>query len=72
MGDFFNGLISGSAGDTSRYNLWGLLFLAAGVLLNVFAGALARKTRVDAEPLIKIAGLVLGVIGALIAMKLIG
>jgi len=69
--DFIRNLFSGSAGDTSRYNLWGVAMMIVGALLNAFSRRLSEKTRIS-ESAVKIAGFLVVILGTLIAMKLIG
>ena len=64
-------IFSGNMADTSRFSVPGLIVMALGVALSVLAGKLAGGDE-KRYYFFKFGGLVVVMIGALIAVKLFG
>jgi len=64
-------IFSGNMTDASRFSVTGLIVMALGVALSVLAGKLARGNE-KRYYLFKFGGLIIVMIGALIAVKLFG
>ena len=64
-------ILSGSMADTSRFSVPGLIVMALGVAVSALAGKLARGNE-KRYYLFKFGGLLVVMIGALIAVKLFG
>lgn len=75
--EWFTGLFTGSPFDAGRVAWWGLIVMAVGILDLVTARRTAEKlakeeNRESAMIGLKLGGLVLVMIGALITMRIIG
>jgi len=64
-------IFSGSMADTSRFSVPGLIVMALGVAMSVLAGKLAKGNE-KRYYLFKFGGLIVVMIGAVIAVKLFG
>ena len=65
-------IFTGSMKDTSRFNVIGLIVMALGVLLALLARHVAKGVQGKLYWCMKFGGLVLVMIGALLAMKVFG
>ena len=65
-----NGLFSGSPGDLSRWNPWGLGLMALGVALALLADKLAGG-RFGKSAALRLGGLAVVILGALVTMKIL-
>ena len=63
-------LFSGSIGDTCRYSIAGLIVMALGVALTALAGRLAGGVGSGRYFVFKIGGMLLVMVGALVAVRL--
>ena len=64
-------IFSGDMGDASRFSVAGLIVMALGVLLALLARPIAKGVQWKLYWVMKLGGLILVMMGALLAMKVL-